>query len=234
MGEASMKKRDERLFVPTDELGDGWHKTIAELKPWLWLGAIAALLSMCQQALSRSGAAAASMRPLLILCVDAMQVAVTLAAFRTALRVADDQPIGKLEPSVLLARYFPFLLTHILVALIVAVGMVLLIVPGVLWALTYGFAPMLCAAEGYDPIESLRESRRITAGHRRTLFLFGLLCLGVNLLGALALGIGLFVTVPTTVIAMAHVLRRLQQAAPRPTVHNEATPFVPGAQVPAH
>jgi hypothetical protein len=235
MRDASAKKIRERLFVPSDELRFGWQKTIANLKSWLWLGAIGAFLSILQNALSRPSGAVA-MRPLLVLCIQALQVGVTLAAFRIALGLADDRPFGDFDPKVLLAGYFPFLLTQILFGLIVAGGMLLLIVPGFIWAVTYVFAPLLCAAEGFDPVESLRESRRLTMGHRRSLFVFGLLCLGVNILGAFALGIGLFVTIPTTVIAMAHVLRRLQEHSPRSLIKRDPTPtpLVPGPHVQAH
>jgi len=95
---------------------------------------------------------------------------------------------------------------------------------------------MLCAAENDSPMEALRESRRLTKGHRKSLFVFGLLCLGANILGALALGIGLFVTIPTTVIATAHVLRRLQAHAPRAVDEREPTgrslPHVPQESTP--
>jgi hypothetical protein len=52
---------------------------------------------------------------------------------------------------------------------------------------------------------------------------------GVNVLGAMALGIGLMVTVPTTLIAAAHVLRHLQEHAregERP-VSDAAAPVAP-------
>jgi hypothetical protein len=223
------------LFVPADELRFGWRNTLANLRLWLWVGTVGAFLSILQNALSRMSGPLA-MRPLLVLCVQALQVGVALAACRFALRLADDRPAGEFDPKVQLDGYFPFLLTHILFGLVVAAGFVLLFVPGVIWAVTYGFAPLLCAAEGYDPVESLRESRRLTMGHRRELFLFGLLCLGVNLLGALALGIGLFVTIPTTLIAMAHVLRGLQTQAPRSLIKYEPAPteLIPGPHAPAH
>jgi hypothetical protein len=38
----------------------------------------------------------------------------------------------------------------------------------------------------------------------------------VNAIGALALGVGLFVTIPTTLIATADVLRRLQDRSRAP------------------
>lgn len=235
MDNPSAQKVRQRLFEPSDELRFGWQRTLSNLKPWLWLGALGAFLSILQNALSRPGSAVAT-RPLLVCGIHALQVGVTLAALRIALRLADGRPIGDLDLKVLLAGYFPFLLTHILFGLIVAAGMILLIVPGFIWGITYGFAPVLVAADGYDPVEALRESRRLTRGHRQALFSFGLLCLGVNILGALALGIGLFVTIPTTVIAMVHVLRRLQEHAPRSLIKSEppTTSLVPGQHAPGH
>jgi hypothetical protein len=231
MSEASSKQMQERLIVPSDELRFGWRKALANLRPWLWLCAIGAFLAIVQNALSRPGNYyggtyhyyGGPSHSLLALCIQALQVAVVLALFRVALRVADDKPAGELNVKELLAGYLPFLLTHVLVALIVGAGLILLVVPGVIWAITYGFAPMLCAAENDHPIAALRESRRLTKGHRGSLFVFGLLCLGTNILGALALGIGLFVTIPTTVIASAHVLRRLQAHTPRSAAGEERT-----------
>lgn len=233
-GEPSKQSR-ERLIVPSDELRFGWRKAVGNLRPWLWLCGIGAFLAIVQNALSRPGNYYdhyyhyyGPSHSLLALCIQALQVAVVLAWFRVALRLADDKPVGDLSAKELLAGYLPFLLTHVLVALIVGAGLILVVVPGVIWAVTYGFAPLLCAAEHDSPMEALRESRRLTKGHRGSLLAFGLLCLGTNILGALALGIGLFVTIPTTVIASAHVLRRLQAHAPRPAAGQErtGTPFV--------
>ncbi|HEY8926552.1 MAG TPA: hypothetical protein VIU64_19350 [Polyangia bacterium] len=208
------ERRTDRLFVATDELRFGWEQTFKNLKPWLWVCGAGALLSILENALTRERGNVGG-RPLLALVLQGLQVAVTLASFRVALRVVDGRPAGDSDLKKLLAGYWPFLLTHVLFALIVAGGLLLLVIPGIVWAVTYGFAPMLCAAEGYRPAEALRESRRLTTGHRRSLLAFGLLCLGVNLLGALAVGLGLFLTVPTTVTAATRVLRRLQANAPR-------------------
>ena len=41
------------------------------------------------------------------------------------------------------------------------------------------------------------------------LFVFGLLLIGLNIVGALALLIGLLITIPTTMIAVASVYRKL-------------------------
>ena len=64
-----------------------------------------------------------------------------------------------------------------------------------------------------DPVEALRESSRLTQGVKGQLLVFALLIAAVNLVGAIALLVGLLVTIPTTVIAAAYVLRRLQSRA---------------------
>lgn len=60
---------------------------------------------------------------------------------------------------------------------------------------------------------SLREAAADTQGVKWRLLGFGLLCLGVNLVGAIAIGVGLLVTIPTTLVAAAYVFRRLQARA---------------------
>jgi uncharacterized membrane protein len=70
-----------------------------------------------------------------------------------------------------------------------------------------------------DPIGALRASGRLTESHTRDLFWFGLWLLAVNLLGALAFGLGLLITIPTTAFAAVHAYRRLLAAV----AHEEPT-----------
>jgi hypothetical protein len=55
----------------------------------------------------------------------------------------------------------------------------------------------------------MKESWRITKGHKWQLALLFLALLGINLLGVLALVVGVFVSVPITLIAFAHAYRTL-------------------------
>jgi hypothetical protein len=209
-----------RPFVPTQEIRFGWQQTWSHWKTWLVIGGIGAFLGLVRNTLSHGEGA----HPVLGFGVQLIQVALTLVAFRFALALADEKPLPDFDLRALLAGYLPFLLTEVVVGIIIAGGLILLIVPGIYWGLTYGLAPMVCAARKCGVLDALRESRRITVGRRGTLFWFGLLCIGVNVLGALALGVGLLVTIPTTVIATAHVFRRLEALtphvpAPPPIVH---------------
>lgn len=101
----------------------------------------------------------------------------------------------------------------ILVAIVVIIGMVLLIVPGIIAALVLFFSNYLVVDKNLGPIETMKESARITKGHRWWLLLFILVIAGLNILGALALFVGLLVTVPVSMLAVVHVYRTLEHKA---------------------
>jgi hypothetical protein len=105
--------------------------------------------------------------------------------------------------------FWRFLGAHILTVIAIAIGFVLLIVPGIILSLGLAFVPYLVVERGLGPIESMKESWRITKGHKWQLALLFLALLGINLLGVLALVVGVFVSVPITLIAFAHAYRTL-------------------------
>lgn len=106
--------------------------------------------------------------------------------------------------------FFKYLFASILYFLIVIGGLILLIVPGIIWAIKFGFYGYFIVDKEIGPIESLKKSSGITRGVKWDLFLFGLLLTGINLLGVLCLLVGLFATIPTTMIATAFVYRTLK------------------------
>ena len=222
-----MNVTHERPFSNVEALRYGWRTTHANLKPLLTLGAIAAALAMLGSALTGPERGLA-LNPFLGPGIQVLQWCVALAFVRVALRLHDGRPVDLNRAGELLEGFFGYLLTGVLYCLVVAAGLALLVVPGVIWAVQFGAATFLVADAGLDPIEAFRESRRITRGARLQLLGFGLLLGLVNLVGALALGVGLLVTVPTTYLAIAYVLRRIQarSAAPR------TEPVAPGPLAP--
>lgn len=102
-----------------------------------------------------------------------------------------------------------YILGQIVVGLIVVAGLVLLIVPGVIAALGLMLTPYLIVDKGMQPIDALKESWRVTKGHRMQLFLFVLSLIGINVLGLLALVVGLLVSVPVSMLAVVHVYRKI-------------------------
>jgi uncharacterized membrane protein len=190
----------------------GWNRALAHLRTVAGVVAIGWCVSALEQMVRSAAGAHAVGSSLAFLLLQAVQIAVTLGALSLFLRIHDGQSPRIRDMLDALPRFFPFLLAQIVYGLIVAGGMVLLIVPGVIWAIRFGFFSFFIIDRKLDPIEALRASWRLTRGHTLELFWLGLLFVGINLLGALALGIGLLVTIPTTAIAAAHVYRRLLDA----------------------
>ena len=111
--------------------------------------------------------------------------------------------------------FWRFLGAEILAAIVIFFGFLLIIVPGIIAALGLGMVPFTVIDRGAGPIDALKESWRLTKGHKGQLALLGLALLGLNLLGILALVVGLLVTVPVTWLTIAHVYRTLSEQAVR-------------------
>ncbi len=106
----------------------------------------------------------------------------------------------------LFVKYF---LGSILYGLIVGIGLILLVVPGIILMIRLQFYSYLIIDKGLGPIEALKSSWQLTKDSGMNLFLYGLAVLGVILLGVLALIIGIFVAIPVTMLATAYIYRKL-------------------------
>jgi uncharacterized membrane protein len=137
------------------------------------------------------------------------QVWLQLGLFRMALKLVDGQPISTSDFLKGHGDFLVFLLAWVLYTLVVGAGLLLLIVPGLMWAVRYGLYGFVVVDQHAEPVEALKRSAVLTEGVRWEVFAFGLAAIGVNILGAIALGVGLFVTIPLTAVAAAKVYRVL-------------------------
>lgn len=137
-----------------------------------------------------------------------LSIIVQLGLIRVNLEFVDNKK-PKYDDLFYYKPFINYLLASIVYGLIVGIGFLLLIIPGVILALRLQFFTYLLVEKGVGPIESLKKSWEKTKGNTWNLLLFWLLLAGINILGALALGIGLFATVPTTMVATAYVYRKL-------------------------
>lgn len=106
-----------------------------------------------------------------------------------------------------------FILGSILYSLIVTAGLALLIIPGIIWMLAFSQWLFVLVDTKQNSFACLKKSVALTEGVKGKLFVFWLALFGINILGVLALGIGLFVTIPLSVIASAHVYDQLRKSA---------------------
>ena len=102
-----------------------------------------------------------------------------------------------------------FLAGQMLYLLMVVVGLVLFVVPGLYLGVRYalfGFCMVTCEA---DLIHSFPQSAILSAGTKTHLLAIFVSLLVLNVLGASLLGLGLFVTIPLSVLMMTAVYRQL-------------------------
>lgn len=109
--------------------------------------------------------------------------------------------------------YLPYLGATVLTAIIVVVGLILLIVPGIIAAMMLIFVKFVVVDRGMGPVDALKESARITKGHRMTLFLFVLAIAVLNIIGAILLFVPLLVTIPVSTLAMVYAYRTIGHKA---------------------
>jgi len=102
-----------------------------------------------------------------------------------------------------------YILASIISGTIIVIGIVLFVIPGIVFALRLQFAKYLVIDKEMGPVDAIQKSWNITKGITWNLFLLTLLLILINILGFIALLVGLFITVPLTMVANAFVYRRL-------------------------
>lgn len=114
-----------------------------------------------------------------------------------------------------------FLVATILTGIVYIVGLALLVVPFIIALVRLNLFGYALVGEGASPVDSLRRSWLLTKGYFWKLVGLFLASALLVLLGALALGVGVFVAMPVISLAIAHVYDRLRSAA------STATPVAP-------
>jgi uncharacterized membrane protein len=106
--------------------------------------------------------------------------------------------------------YGPYLIASILFLVGVWLGIVLLVVPGVIFGIVFQFYGYVVAEHPDVPaLVALQRSAQITHGVRFRLFGLSVILLLLNLFGAMLCVVGLIVTYAITAIALAYVYRLL-------------------------
>jgi len=109
--------------------------------------------------------------------------------------------------------FWNYLAASLVMSVIIGIGFILLIVPGIVLATMLLFTTYLVVDRKLGPIEALKESRRITDGKKWQLLVFLLAIFGINIVGFICLLVGLLVSIPVSTLAIVHVYRKLEHSA---------------------
>jgi uncharacterized membrane protein len=107
-------------------------------------------------------------------------------------------------------RFGQAFLATLVSGLLISVGTLFFIVPGVILAIMWMFVSLVLAETNLEFWPAMEASANLTAGYRWELFCLMLACFVVALLGFLACCVGIFVAQPVVFTAMALAYRFLQ------------------------
>ena len=85
---------------------------------------------------------------------------------------------------------------NLLIFLVVLLGLIMLIIPGIYFAVSYVFSHLFAWFYDKEPSEAISLSRRTVSGNFKQILLLFLILAGINLLGIMALGVGILLTMP--------------------------------------
>ncbi len=100
-------------------------------------------------------------------------------------------------------NYWNAVLASLLTGVIVGIGFLLLIVPGIIFACKLAFVPLLVVEWKMDAIAAVKESWRMTDGHALEVFAIGLLAIPIFIAGFICFGVGVIISIMWVSLAIA-------------------------------
>jgi uncharacterized membrane protein len=138
-----------------------------------------------------------------------LQILTGIGLIRIQLNIIDNKTAEFAQLFKSEGKFWKYFGGIILYGLIIIGGLILLIVPGIYWAIKYQFVSQLIVDKNLGPIEALKVSGKITEGYKYWLLGFGIILGLINIATIFTLLLGLIITIPVTVMAHMYVYREL-------------------------
>lgn len=202
----------DKKFSKGEAIRFGWEGMKKNF--WLWAGVM--LLIFVLSSISSSANNNMKNTPIIaavvMILVFAIDVIIQMGIVRATLKIADGAKPTIDDIFSERKLFWRYLGASVLYGLMVVGGLILLIVPGIIWAVKYQFSRYLIVDKQLGIMDSFKQSGVITTGIKSQLFLFDILLFGIILAGAIAFGVGLIAAVPTAFIATVFVYRKFSSA----------------------
>jgi uncharacterized membrane protein len=212
-------------FSAGDAIGYGWNGFKNNIGPLAIIALVVLAANIVTGWLQR-GSDSFVLTGIMSLVSAFISLVISLGLIRAALAILDGErpEIGDLLST---RDIVPYIVASLLVAIVVGIGLLLCIIPGLIAGFLlqfYGYAIIDKRVDAEhmapqsDPIGAMRASYEITSRNVGNLIVLAILCILLNIVGALLCGIGLLVTLPVTAIAVAYAWRYFSRGriAPQP------------------
>lgn len=217
-------------FAVGEAISYAWRKVTSNLGPWILVALILIAVNVAWNLITGSfdrftdsydfgdtnfAAVSGITVTSVLLSVLGAIISYLITAFLT--RGALDESAGR-RPDV--AAFFRIgnvvnvVLAAFLVTILTTIGLFLCVLPGIAVVIFSAFVYYFTLDQGQDAISAIRSSWSVVAKNFGSVFLLLLALLGINILGAIPCGLGLFVTIPLSYVAVAFAYRRLVGQVP--------------------
>src|SRR5258708_6035831 len=166
----------------------GWDTF--QKRPWFLIGAMllyTLVVGVVSSALGEIGKVGAAVNVVTTIVSWVLQMFAGMGMISFLLKAHDDIANVQLADFWHPQPFWYYVGACLLTFLVVIGGLILLIVPGIIFGIMYSFSTYLVIDRELRPLQAMRESRRITYGHKWTLLRLGLLSGLVVILGLVCL-----------------------------------------------
>ena len=185
-------------------IGYGWEKFKQNPLVWVGIVLIAAIIQGVMNFVLRSDSFFVSV--IFSVIVGVVALLIQAALVRGALHEVDG-----IKPA--FGSFFQFgnvvsvVIAGIIVGVATGIGYILLFVPGIVITFFTWWTFQFVIDRGDEPIPAIKASAQAIASNGGTIFVLALALFGLNIVGAILIGLGLLVTIPVTIIAGTYAYR---------------------------
>ncbi len=193
-------------FSVGDALGYGWNKFKANPAPWIIAVLIYFVVTLIFSSPRFFAPDSVAVGLLGQLLASAASIILATALVNGALG-----EVNGAKPAI--GQFFNFpnvaaiLITGVLVFVITTVGFILCVIPGIIATFLLWYAYTFVLDQNQQPVDALKSSFNLVKAHVSEFLILALAIVGINIVGAILCGLGLFVTIPVSVIASTYAYR---------------------------
>jgi hypothetical protein len=199
----------EAPFSIKESLIFGWHAFKAHHRVFIPVVGLMVAISLVSQFVG--GHDDTIVTGIALVLATVAQIIIGMGIVKLSLKAAMGLPIAFDDIFSVSHLFFSYIGAALLYGLIVLGGFLLLIVPGIIWLITYWLFQYALVDKELGALAALAEAKRISKSVKLPLFIFMVVTGALNLAGAVLLIVGLVITIPVTALATAHVYGILQK-----------------------
>lgn len=198
---------ESKKFSIEEALRVGWQKTKENFLFLFCVGFVSFVVSMILNASGKDDSMVAILSFLVSLVFS---VFINVGVTKIVLKMLhNEKPLIHIFFEITPSQFFRYLGYTVLHVLCVIAGLILLIVPGVIAAVRLQYGYYLVIEKGMGPVDALKTCWNMTKGETWNLFLYTLVVIVMNIIGALLFFVGLIITAPISLISIGYVYKKL-------------------------